>query len=91
MRRKKQDHPKKHGRKAKYYSYEGSYIIKPKDPSAIVRLQDPPSFNKLLEQPLAVIAESFAGCFSVGKRLLAAAGTRLAQAALKTRVFRCVL
>jgi hypothetical protein len=45
---------------------EGSYIIKPKDPSAIVRLQDPTVIQQLLEQPLTVIAESLAGYFSVG-------------------------
>jgi hypothetical protein len=67
---------------------EGSYIIKPKDPSAIVRLQDPTVIQLLLEQPLTVIAESLAGYFSVGNGFWAAAGTRLAQAALKGRVFQ---
>lgn len=67
---------------------EGSYIIKPKDPSAIVRLQDPTVIQQLLEQPLTVIAESLAGYFSVGNGFWAAAGTRLAQAALKGRVFQ---
>ena len=67
---------------------DGSYIIKPKDPSAIVRLQDPTVIQQLLEQPLTVIAESLAGYFSVGNGFWAAAGTRLAQAALKGRVFQ---
>jgi len=30
-----------------------SYIIKPKDPSAIVRLQDPTVIEQILENPLA--------------------------------------
>ncbi|MFZ0289308.1 MAG: hypothetical protein WBW98_04110 [Candidatus Sulfotelmatobacter sp.] len=64
------------------------YILKPKDPSAIVRLQDPTVIQQLLEQPLTVIAESLAGYFSVGNGFWAAAGTRLAQAALKGRVFQ---
>jgi hypothetical protein len=67
---------------------ESSYIIMPKDPSAIVRLEDPTVIQQLLEQPLTVIAESLAGYFSVGNGFWAAAGTRLAQAALKGRVFQ---
>ena len=67
---------------------EGGYIIMPKDPSAIVRLQDPTVIQQLLEQPLTVLAESLAGFFSVGNGFGASAGTRLAQAALKGRVFQ---
>lgn len=67
---------------------EGGYIIMPKDPSAIVRLQDPTVIQQLLEQPLTVLAESLAGFFSVGNGFWASAGTRLAQAALKGRVFQ---
>jgi hypothetical protein len=64
------------------------YILKPTDPSAIVRLQDPTVIQQLLERSLAVIAESLAAYFSVGNGFWAAAGTRLAQAALKGRVFQ---
>ena len=31
---------------------DGSYIIKPSDPSAIVRLQDPTVIAQILEEPL---------------------------------------
>jgi hypothetical protein len=64
-----------------------SYIIKPKDPSAIVRLQDPTVIEQLLENPPAVLAELLAGWFSVGNGFMAAAGCRIAQAAFKGRVF----
>jgi hypothetical protein len=67
---------------------DSSYIISPRDPSAILKLQDPTVIQQLLEQPLMVIAESLAGYFSVGNGFWAAAGTRLAQAALKGRVFQ---
>jgi hypothetical protein len=65
-----------------------SYIIEPRDPSAIVRLQDPTIIQQLLEQPVTVFAESLAGFFSVENGFWAAAGTRLAQAALKGSVFQ---
>jgi hypothetical protein len=64
-----------------------SYIIKPKDPSAIVRLQDPSVIEQLLENPPAVLAELLAGWFSVGNGFMAAAGCRIAEAAFKGRVF----
>jgi hypothetical protein len=64
-----------------------TYIIKPKDPSAIVRLQDPTVVEQLLENPPAVLAELLAGWFSVGNGFMAAAGCRIAQAAFKGRVF----
>jgi hypothetical protein len=65
-----------------------SYIIKPKDPSAIIRLQDPAVIEQLLENPPAVLAELLAGWFSVGNGFMAAAGCRVAQAAFKGRVFQ---
>jgi hypothetical protein len=67
---------------------DSTYILKPKDPSAIVRLQDPTVIQQILEQPVTVLAESLAGYFSVGNGFWAAAGTRLAQAALKGSVFQ---
>jgi hypothetical protein len=67
---------------------EGSCIIKPKDPSAIVRLQDPTVIEQLLENPPAVLAELLAGWFSVGNGFIVAAGCRIAQAAFKARVFQ---
>jgi hypothetical protein len=65
-----------------------SYIIKPKDPSAIIRLQDSAVIEQLLENPPAVLAELLAGWFSVGNGFMAAAGCRIAQAAFKGRVFQ---
>ncbi len=65
-----------------------TYIVKPKDPSAIVRLQDPTVIEQLLENPPAVLAELLAGWFSVGNGFIVAAGCRIAQAAFKARVFQ---
>jgi DNA-binding transcriptional regulator of glucitol operon len=62
-------------------------ILKPKDPSTIVKLQDPTVIEQLLENPPAVLAELLAGWFSVGNGFMAAAGCRIAQAAFKGRVF----
>ncbi len=69
-------------------SDEESYIIKPNDPSAIVRLQDPTVIEQLLEQPLAVIAEVTTGLIANGNGYWAGVGCRIAQAALKGRVFQ---
>lgn len=66
---------------------EGSYIIKPKDPSAIVRLQDPTVIEEILENPLPVLAEIVTGYIETGNGFWAGFGARLAQAALKGRVF----
>src|SRR5262249_5832481 len=66
---------------------EGSYIIKPKDPSAIVRLQDPTVIEDILESPLPILAEIVTGYFETGNGFWAGFGARLAQAALKGRVF----
>src|ERR1039458_2484323 len=68
-------------------SEEEIFIIHPKDPSAIIRLQDPTIIEQLLEQPMTVIAEVLAGFFSSGNGYWAA-GCKLAQAALKGRVFQ---
>ncbi len=68
-------------------SDEESYIIKPTDPSAIVKLQDPTVIEQLLEQPFPVIAELTAGFIASGNGFWAGVGCRLAQAALKGRVF----
>jgi hypothetical protein len=68
-------------------SDEESYIIKPSDPSAIFKLQDPTTIEQLLEQPFSVIAEVTAGLIASGKNFYAVAGCRLAQAALKGKVF----
>jgi hypothetical protein len=66
---------------------DGSYIIKPKDPSAIVRLQDPTVIEQILESPLPVLAEIITGYIQTGNGFWAGFGARLAQAALKGRVF----
>jgi hypothetical protein len=47
-------------------SDERSYIIKPTDPSAIVKLQDPTVIEQLLEQPLTVVAEVTTGLIVSG-------------------------
>jgi hypothetical protein len=65
-----------------------TFIIHPKDPSAIVRLQDPTVIEQLLEQPMTVIAEVLAGFFSSGNGYWAAAGCKLAQAAFKGKGFQ---
>lgn len=67
---------------------DGTHIIKPKDPSAIFRLQDPTVIEQLLENPPAVLAEVLAGWFAVGNGFMVAAGCRIAQAAFKARVFQ---
>jgi hypothetical protein len=69
-------------------SDEESYIIRPTDPSSVVRLQDPTVIEQLLEQPLVVIAEVTTGLIASGNGFYAGAGCRLAQAALKGRVFQ---
>jgi|SRR5229473_269994 len=66
---------------------DGRYIIKPKDPSAIVRLQDPTVIEEILENPLPVLAEIVTGYIETGNGFWAGFGARLAQAALKGRVF----
>jgi hypothetical protein len=71
---------------------DGSYTIKPKDPSAIVRLQDASVIDQLLENPPAVLADLLAGWFFVGNGFIVAAGCRIAQAAFKARsgtISRC--
>jgi hypothetical protein len=65
-----------------------THILKPKDSSAIVRLQDPTVIEQLLENPPAVLAELLAGWFALGNGFMAAAGCRIAQAAFKARVFQ---
>lgn len=67
---------------------DDSYIIEPKDPSAIVKLQDRTIIQQMLEQPFAVLAESLAGYFAVGNGFFASAGVRLAQSAFKGEVFQ---
>ena len=67
---------------------EESYIIKPKDPSAIVRLQDPTVIQEILENPLPVLAELVTGYIQTGNGFWAGFGARLAQAALKGRLFQ---
>jgi hypothetical protein len=67
--------------------YEGSYLIKPRDPSAIVRLQDPTVIEQLLENPPSVLAEIVTGYIETGNGFWAGFGARLAQAALKGGVF----
>ena len=67
---------------------EGSYIIKPKDPLAIVRLQDPTVIEEILESPLPILAEIVTGYIETGNGFWAGFGARLAQAALKGRVFK---
>lgn len=69
-------------------SDDGSYITKPTDPTAIVKLQDPTVIEQLLKEPLTVIAEVTAGLIASGNGFYAGAGVRLAQAALKARVFQ---
>jgi hypothetical protein len=64
-----------------------TYVITPKDPSSIVKLQDPTVIEQLLENPPAVLAELLAGWFAMGNGFLAAAGCRVAQAAFKGQVF----
>jgi len=66
---------------------DGSYIIKPKDPLAIVRLQDPTIIEEILENPLPILAEIVTGYIQTGNGFWAGFGARLAQAALKGRVF----
>jgi hypothetical protein len=60
-----------------------TYIISPKDPASIVKLQDPVVIEQLLENPPAILAEILAGWFSTGNGFLAPAGCRIAQAAFK--------
>ena len=66
---------------------DGGYIIKPKDPLAIVRLQDPTVIEEILENPLPILAEIVTGYIETGNGFWAGFGARLAQAALKGRVF----
>jgi hypothetical protein len=66
---------------------EGGYIIKPKDPAAIIRLQDPTIIEEILENPLPVLAEIVTGYIQTGNGFWAGFGARLAQAAFKGRVF----
>jgi hypothetical protein len=47
-----------------------SVVIHPKDPSAIVKLQDPTVIEQILENPLPVLAEVVTGYFMTGKRVL---------------------
>jgi hypothetical protein len=65
-----------------------SYIIKPTDPSAIVRLQDPALIEQLLDQPLAIVAGAVTEWIKSGNGYCAGVGLRVAQAALKGRVFQ---
>jgi hypothetical protein len=67
---------------------DGSFIIKPKDPASILRLQDPTVIEQLLENPPAVLAELLAGWFASGNGFMAAAGCRIVQAAFKGRIFQ---
>jgi hypothetical protein len=65
-----------------------SYIITPKDPSAIVRLQDPTVIEQILENPLPVLSEVVTGYFMTGNGFWTGFGCRLAQAAFKGQVFQ---
>jgi hypothetical protein len=67
---------------------EGSYVIKPKDPSAIVRLQDPTIIEQILENPFPVLAEVVTGYIETGNGFWAGLGARLAQSAFKAQVFQ---
>jgi len=64
-----------------------SYIIKPKDPAAIVKLQDPTEVQHLLENPFEVIAQVVSGYFASGNGYWAHAGLRIVQSAFKARLF----
>jgi hypothetical protein len=66
---------------------DGTYILKPKDASAIVRLQDPTVIEQILENPLPILAEIVTGYIQTGNGFWGGFGARLAQAALKGRVF----
>jgi hypothetical protein len=68
-------------------SGDESFIIRPKDPSAIVRLQDPTVIEQILESPPAVFAELVTGYMATGNGFWAGLGCRLVQAAFKAQVF----
>jgi hypothetical protein len=63
-------------------------ILSPKDPSLIVKLQDPTTIEQLLENPPAALAEMLAGWFASGNGFIAAAGCRIVQAVFKGEVFK---
>jgi hypothetical protein len=65
-----------------------SCIIQPRDPSAIVRLQDPTVIEQILENPPAVFAELVTGYMATGNGFWAGLGCRLVQAAFKAQVFQ---
>lgn len=67
---------------------DDTYVLKPKDPDAIVKLQDPTTMEQFLEQPFSLIAEVLTGWLASGPNVWATAGCRIAQAAFKGRVFQ---
>jgi hypothetical protein len=69
-------------------SEDESFIISPKDPSAIVRLQDATVIEQILENPPAVFAEVVTGYLATGNGFWAGLGCRLVQAAFKAQVFQ---
>jgi len=64
-----------------------SYILKPKDAALIVKLQDPTELQRLMENPIQVIAEVVSGYFASGNGYLAQAGFRIVQGAFKAGLF----
>jgi hypothetical protein len=65
-----------------------SFIMQPKDPSAIVRMQDPTVIEQILKNPPAVFAELVTAYMATGNGFWAGLGCRLVQAAFKAQMFQ---
>lgn len=71
-------------------SEDESYIVKPRDVSAIVRTADKDLLSDLFEDPLNVVVESITGWLASGPKEWALATGRIVQGALKVRLFQQV-
>lgn len=67
-----------------------TYIVKRRDLADIMQTQDPGALAEFLEQPLPAIAELITGMMAAGPKVLAVSGLRIAQGALKARMFQQV-
>src|ERR1700680_2856493 len=64
-----------------------SYILKPTDAAAIVKLQDPGVIQRLLDNPTEVMAGAIYEYIKRGNGFLACVGGRLVQGAFKGELF----
>src|SRR5580698_9707952 len=67
---------------------QNNIILKPRDYSDIIKLEDPRILEEFLDEPATFIAETITGALATGKSGVMASGGRIVQALLKGQHFK---